>query len=266
MRHLVLVLPLLLVISGCGYKSFEDVTKNLPDGTTLEFRGVWAETLSQGLSATTIYRCGDRYTIVEVNSLEARAVAVDVSGCTEVDSDIIAHRSLLAGVAEGLAYSVPGAVADVWSSNNIKKGLRQSGDNINNTLEGGNASAEGGEAYAEGGQGGAGGAGGSASVSVVNSNSQSQGQGQAQGQGQHQGQSNYNANHNNNTNINKPTAISAPHISNKPTFNNNNINKPVNVNKPTFNNTSNGPKIGCRNNCFNSNGNAQGGYLNNNTK
>lgn len=268
-----LIIPLVLIVVGCGMKEFDDVSKKLPDGTTLEFRGVWAETLSQGLTATAMYRCGDRYTIVEVNSLDSRAIAVDVSGCTEVDSDIIAHRSLLAGVAEGLAYSVPGAVADVWASNNIKKGLKQSGDEINNTLEGGNASATGGEAYAEGGAGGAGGAGGTAVVSVTNSNLQSQNQAQSQ----HQGNINTNVNKpsfnntNNNVNVNKPTAnasataTSAPHIvnNNKPV--NVNVNKPTNVFKPT-NNGGGNTHVGCRNNCFNTQGNSQGGYLNTNSK
>ncbi len=256
---------LVIGITGCGLHKFEQVSYDMPDGSTLEISGEWAETFSLGYIGTRTYRCGSDYIVIEQNSFGENVVVENIDGCTEVNSFAHADRGLLRGAVETAG---PAAIGGYLY---MKGQEKRRPDQIDIQNEGSQASSEatGGEAFAEGGQGGAGGAGGSASVSVVNSNSQSQGQGQAQGQGQHQGQSNYNANHNNNTNINKPTAISAPHISNKPTFNNNNINKPVNVNKPTFNNTNQGGHtaiIGCRNNCGNANGNGQGGFFNNNTK
>jgi len=254
------LVPLLL---GCGMKSFDPITHELPDGSTLEVKGQWAETFSLGYVGQETYRCAEGYNVIKPTKVDG-VVNYEVM-CEQISSYHHADRGIVRGTMEGVA---PAAVGG-WFY--MKGQEKRRPDQIDIQNEGSQASSEatGGEAFAEGGQGGAGGAGGSASVSVVNSNSQSQGQGQAQGQGQHQGQSNYNANHNNNTNINKPTAISAPHISNKPTFNNNNINKPVNVNKPTFNNTNQGGHtaiIGCRNNCGNANGNGQGGFFNNNTK
>lgn len=283
MRLFLLALPLLLVVSACGMKKFEDVSHALPDGTTLEVRGQWAETLSQGYVGQETYRCGDDYVTIQVNSFGDRVVVEDISGCTQISSFHHADRGILRGTVETAGTAAVGG----WFY--MKGQEKRRPDSINIQNEGSQASSEatGGEAFAEGGQGGAGGAGGTAVVSVTNSNSQNQGQAQGQHQGQNQGQHQGNintnvnkpsfSNTNNNVNVNKPTAtagataISAPHITNnnKPTFNNNNkpvnvnVNKPTNVFKPT-NNGGGNTHIGCRNNCFNTQGNSQGGAFNNN--
>lgn len=272
-----LILCLAVAVSACGMKSFDPVSHDLPDGSTLEVRGQWAETFSQGYVGQETYRCDEGYNVVKASKVDG-VVNYEVM-CEQISSYHNADRGIVRGMAEG---AVPSAIGG-WFYMKGQEKRRPDQTNVSNVNEGGNAT--GGEAYAEGGQGGHGGAGGAGgaggSVSVVTdvstslNNAISNQQQQGQIQGQHQGQSSHN--NNTNVNVNKPTANASasssasaqakPKIINKPTFNNTNNNKPVNVNvnKPTFNNSSTGGACSGTNNC-NANGNGQGGYNNHNKK
>lgn len=209
-----ILLALCFIVTGCGMKTLDPVTHDLPDGSTLEVRGQWAETFSLGYVGQETYKCDEGYNVVKATKVDGE-VRYEVM-CEQISSYHHADRGILRGTMENTAPAIAGG----WFYMKGQEKRRPDQTNVSNVNEGGNAT--GGDAYAEGGkggQGGAGGAGGSGgSVSVVNAVNNSLNQSQGQLQGQTQGQ----ASHNNNINVNKPTAISAPHINNH----NININKP----------------------------------------